>query len=110
MIRKIIFNFLGLVAFSVFFFLFVKCLSSSYLIKQQPKQELCGKLIDRYGKSYGRTYTWYWVVGNDEKRLTIIEPSQYKKQYEIGDKLCVQYAVDFNLKDYPYVFQIYPPK
>lgn len=107
MIRKMVFNLLGVIAFSVFFFLAVKCWVSSYLIKQKPIQELCGKLTNEYTKSYGKTSTWYWVIGNNEKSITIIRPFAYKDQYKIGDKLCVQYAVDFDLQDYPYVFVIW---
>lgn len=86
-----------------------------------PKQEFCGILRLEYAQYEGKHFRWYWKIANETQSMTIHSPTKqhYRDQdrfiykppqdraYKEGEKICIQYAIDKNLQELPYLFEVY---
>lgn len=78
-----------------------------WAFKDKPKQEICGVFERQESRSSGRSTTTYYTVYNHQTKqsLEFIRVKKYDI-YQLGDKICVKYAIDERWQNTPYIYSV----
>lgn len=78
-----------------------------WAFKDKPKQEICGVFERQETRSSGKSQTTYYTVYNYQTKqsLEFIRVKKYDI-YQLGDKICVKYAIDERWQNTPYIYSV----